>query len=372
MNFQWSPQFYEHLGEVEARIAQLSVDEISFLSESRLSHRQQKINHLVEESLPRFQETERERARAEFQSYGPLEALIADEEVTEILVNGWDNIWFEKFGRLQRWGDRFLSPQSYRLCLDKICDQCRSLVTVERPMAHGHLEGLRVQIVGSELTQDQSILSLRRHPKNPWNFERLLEVGWASRDCLSQLESWLRNQRNFLVVGPTGSGKTSILNACLQKLPQEERVLLLEDTKELCLPNKVSQRFLTRQDPQGILPEIGMTELVRQSLRMRPDRLVLGEIRGNEAKDFLMALSTGHAGSFGTIHASSAHQALIRLEMLIQLGAPNWSLSAIRKLIYLSLQGILVVERTPAGQRRLKGLYRISSLEESGFLIEEE
>lgn len=370
MEFHYDQDFYTGLNAVEKRVTDMPLEEFSGMADRSLKSRGAKIREVVQEACARFPEDRRGRALAEFEGLGALDDLIAQEDITEILVNGWDNIWFERGGKLARHPDRFASPASYRHALERLGDESRLHLSVERPMAQGKLRGFRVQMIGAELTQDQTVLSLRRHPKNPWTFETLAATGWARPEGFAILDDWIRNHVNFLVVGPTGSGKTSIVNACLQRTAANERTLLLEDTQELALPNPVSQRLLTRQDPQGILPEIPMSELVRQSLRLRPDRLVLGEIRSAEAKDFLMALSTGHGGSFGTIHASSAHQALIRLEMLVQLGAPHWGLGAIRRLIYLSLQGVAVVGRNEKGERRLQGLFRISSLEENGLLVE--
>lgn len=368
----FSSQFFESLNYIEKVIADVSVDDISSFASDLRRTREQKIESVINTEITKLDSAFQARARAEFKGFGPLETLMTDPSISEILVNNWDNVWFEQQGRLQRHPDRFASAKSYQHCLERLSDESRLHLSLERPMAQGKLRDFRVQWVGAEIAPSGSILSLRRHPKNPWNFELLERSGWASSAAFTVLQRWLKEQVNFLVVGPTGSGKTSIVNACLQNLPVNERVLLLEDTEELVLPNPASQRLLTRIDPQGILPEINIGDLVKQSLRLRPDRLVVGEIRGSEAKDFLMALSTGHAGSFGTIHASSPQQALIRLEMLVQLGAPHWGLSAIRRLIYLSLQGIIVVGRNETGARCLRGIYRISSLEESGLLVEKE
>lgn len=370
IDFQFKNDFYAELTALEKNLNELPLEEFSSMADRSLRLRGQKISATIQSECQKFSDTLRPRALAEFLGLGPVDDLIAREDITEILVNGWDNIWFERGGKLARHPDRFASPQTYRHALERLSDESRLHMSIERPMAQGKLRGFRLQLVGAELTQDQTVVSLRRHPKNPWTFESLAATGWAKPEAFAILEDWLNSHLNFLVVGPTGSGKTSIANACLQRTADNERSLLLEDTQELALPNAVSQRLLTRQDPQGILPEIPMSELVKQSLRLRPDRLVLGEIRSAEAKDFLMALSTGHGGSFGTIHASSAHQALIRLEMLVQLGAPHWGLSAIRRLIYLSLQGIALVGRSENGERRLQGLFRITSLEESGLLVE--
>jgi pilus assembly protein CpaF len=186
-------------------------------------------------------------------------------------------------------------------------------------------------------------------------------------EFLSQL---VMNKDNLLIIGPASSGKTSVLKALLNECPKNERLIILEDSKELDPPSEASTQLLTRFDARGVLPHLSLSELVRQSLRMRPDRLVVGEVRGNEAKELLLALATGHRGSFGTLHASDPWQALIRLEMLIQMGAPQWSLSAIRKLILLSLNYIIVCTRDREGQRKLSGIYKLISVEDSGVIIE--
>lgn len=358
------------LKDIQARIDQVPVDEISFQHSSSLKSRDQIADQIIKDFSAGLSETTRNRIHDEFKGYGPLESLMRDEDVSEIIVNAYDNIWFEKSGQLLPWRDHFCSERTYINALHKISEASRSHLTIERPMAQGSFEGFRLQLIGAELTKTSATLCLRRHPKNPWTLTKLRDCGWASSKSIEILQDWIYARKNFLIIGPTGCGKTSVLNACLQEMREDERTLILEDTQELHLPNQVSQRLLTREDSQGILPDINLSDLLRQALRLRPDRLVIGEIRGNEAKDLLLALSTGHAGSFGTLHASSPHQALIRLEMLIQLGAPHWSLTAIRRLIQLSLKGILVVERDSEGKRKLEGGYEITSLEESGFLIQ--
>jgi len=358
------------LTELQEKIDRLPLDEISFQTETNLVSRDQQIEKILVESLVGFPHDGQQRVLAEFKGLGPLESLLADEDITEIIVNGFNNIWFEKNGQLLPTLDHFNSERTYLNAIYKICEKSRTHLTIERPMAQGNFEGFRIQLIGAELTKSGPLLSFRRHPRNPWTLEKLKSLKWTNENGIKTIRNWIFEHRNFLVVGPTGCGKTSVLNACLQELPEDDRVLIMEDTQELSVPNRVSQRLLTREDSQRILPDIELSDLLRQSLRLRPDRLVIGEIRGNEAKELLLALSTGHAGSFGTLHASSPHQALIRLEMLIQLGAPNWSLQAIRRLIQLSLKGIVLVKKDEQGQRRLEGCYEIASLEESGFLVQ--
>ncbi len=356
--------------KIQEHIRQLPMAELQFSThEERL--RSAQVDELIEREVKDLPEELQKRIRDEFHQLGPLERILLDEDITEILINGPFSIWLEKSGQLCVYEDRFYSELSFRNAVERLCEQAGIHITVEHPVADGKWRDFRVSVIGNEITREAIHLSLRRHPKNPWTFDKLAHSGWAAPGDLQLLSQMLQSHKNFLVVGGTGSGKTSVLNACLQQLPANERIAVIEDTPEISLSNSVSLKLLTRQDPQGLLPDVNQAQLVRRSLRLRPDRIVMGEIRGDEAKDFLMALATGHGGSFGTLHASSAAQALIRLEMLIQMGAPQWNLTAIRRLIQLSLDYILVTERNTLGQRRLKGLYRISSLEEYGFLTEQ-
>jgi pilus assembly protein CpaF len=312
----------------------------------------------------------RNRLTQEYFAAGPLELLLSDSDVTEIVINGSDSIWCERQGNLTRVEDRFLSELSYRNFINRLGREAGIHASLDCPFADGKWRGCRVHLIIPPASGDQAVLTLRRHPENPWNLQMLENLKWASPQAMFELKKLISEKKSFLVVGGTGSGKTSVLNACLQTLPQTERCLTIEDTDELRLPNKASVKLLTRKDPQGHLRDIDQSELVKQALRMRPDRIIMGEIRGPEAKDLLMAFATGHTGCWGTLHAESARQALIRLEMLVQLGAPQWSLTAVRTLILLSVTAIVVVARGDQGVRRLDGIYTISSLEDVGFLLE--
>lgn len=351
-------------------IKNLPLNEFLLSPEEEDSLRSQKIETLIQKHLITTSPDIQKRLRDEFDFWGPLQTPLQDESITEIIVNGPDAIWLERNGKLERHPDFFLSDLSFRNCMDRLCHEARTHLTVENPFSEGRFQDFRVTLIGTELTGSHLHLSLRRHPKNPWTFERLQENGWCSLAMLSIFQRIVSERKNFIVIGPTGSGKTSVLNSFLGLLPGQERVVIIEDTSEIALPNEASMKLLTREDPQGILSSIDQTALLKRSLRLRPDRLVMGEVRGAEAKDFLMALATGHSGSFGTLHAQNAAQALIRLEMLIQMGAPQWSLIAIRRLIQLSLDYVIVAGRNSQGKRELQGIYRLCSLEDQGFLLE--
>lgn len=310
------------------------------------------------------------RLTSEFFKLGPLELLVQDQDITEILVNAPNSIWFEKSGKLHKHDDRFLSDISYNNIIEKLGQLAGKHLTLERPYLEGHFSGMRLSILSSEITNAYSIISIRKHPKNPWNLDRLVNNQWCDQLTSEILKTMISNGDNFLIIGETGSGKTSIVNALLNEISMCERAVIIEDSSEIHLPNSASVKLLTRESSQDHLPSIDQQTLLKRALRLRPDRLIMGEIRGEESKDFLMLLATGHRGCFATLHAKNPSEALIRLEMLIQLGAPQWNLQAIRRLIFLSLQYVIVTERTSLGKRLFKGLYKLSSLEDSGITLD--
>lgn len=361
---------YSLAHDLQKQIEAIPLQDLGYETIESRQSRSEQIHQLLQKQTEKLSLALQDRLREEFTGAGPLAELFADENICEILVLSKDEIWFEKNGDLHRHPDTFTSLLTFQNFVHRLCQELGKELTKDRPTIDGQLRQFRIHIIDSELTQSSVQISFRRQNTVAWTFSALADLGWAEPEQISIIRSWITERKNFLVVGPTGSGKTSVLNACLQELKFNERIVVIEDTKEVHLSNSVSSRLLARQDSHGGLKEISMSDLLKQSLRMRPDRLVIGEVRGGEAKDLLLALSTGHGGSMGTLHASNPHQALIRLEMLIQMGAPHWSLSAIRKLISVSLDGIIIVGKDHEGKRKLLGLYALTSLEDTGFLTE--
>ncbi len=337
---------------------------------SKLEQQDQAVRKLIENFLSQAHGNSVSRILDEYFGFGPLKALLDDEAVSEIMINGQKNIYFERAGRVEAFQDCFLSQLTFRNFIQRLGKLTNTQVNLDSPFVDGYFDDFRVHIVIPPATQKEVSICIRRHPKCPWTLDLLEMNQWASFEAMNVIRKIIKERRNFLVIGPTGCGKTSVLNACLGELPSNERAILIEDTSELKTPNDISTKLLTRYDPQKLLRDFDQSELLKQALRMRPDRLVLGEIRGSEAKDLLMAFATGHSGCMGTMHAESARQSLLRLEMLIQLGASQWSLHAVRTLILLSLSAVIVVKRCHSGERRLEGIYQITSLEETGFLLE--
>ena len=309
----------------------------------------------------------KQRIQSEFLGYGPLDQLLSQTDINEIIINGKDHIFYEKQGRMFLLEDSFLSKITFHNIVEKIGTQARITVNFNKPYSEGKWGAFRVLILCPPIVKEDFHLCLRKHPKQVWTFEKLESL--APPSALEILRQFVREKLNFLITGPTSSGKTSVLNACLQELSSYERVLSIEDTDEIILPNKVSTKLLTQRDVESARWLIDQQELVKQSLRLRPDRIVMGEVRGAEAKDLLLALATGHKGCIGTLHAKDHKQALWKLETLAQMGAPQWQSSTVQKLIFSSLNALVVLEKQE-GIRRLKGLYKITSLESSGFLYE--
>lgn len=309
------------------------------------------------------------RVLEEFCGLGPIGDLITRADITEIILNGPEAIWYECKGRLILHCDCFFSQSTYRNFIQRVFCESGVFIDQAKPAVDGCWRGFRLHVIGEPLTTSYPHLTLRRIPTNPWTLDRLVESQWCDPPTASALRELVIAHQSLLIVGPTGSGKTSVLNACLQEISPDSRALLLEDTPELAPPNSVSTRLVTRDDSRSQYPRYDLSDLLRQSLRMRPDRLIMGEIRGAEAKDLLLTLSTGHRGGMATLHADSAPEALLRLEILIQMGAPHWQLETIRRLIFFGIQYVILATRNE-GRRRFAGAFRLVSLESCGFLLE--
>lgn len=309
------------------------------------------------------------RIEDELLGYGPIESLLQNPEITEILVNSWNSVYFETGGKLQKSDDHFFSEQTYQAALERLAQSCGTYLSREKPFVEAQLQNKRITIIFGEVSRGSPILSIRVQPKSSWTLATLLQNKFITPAQNEIAEAILYKKNNFLVVGSTGSGKTSFMQALINKI-NSERLVIIEDTQELQLPGPLSVSLLTRQDPAQTVTDIHMDDLIKRALRLRPDRLIIGEIRGKEATSLLQALATGHDGSFGSLHAKSAPEALLRLEMLIQMGAPQWHLNSIRKLIAMTVQYIFVVEKNQSS-RKLKAIYEICSLEESGLTLTE-
>lgn len=303
------------------------------------------------------------------EDHDPLAILLEDNSVTEIIINDFQTICFEKNGTLFRCRDEYASAWSFQRFIQAIMEEAQVKLDLESPFVSFAWRSFRVHICHPPLSKNSHLVTMRRiHRSESYTLDELLELNSCNENQVQVLRDGLHHKKNILVVGGTGTGKTTTLSALLKELKDNIRIVVLEDTDEIAPPNRMSAKLLTRESSHALCG-YGLGDLLKESLRMRPDRLVVGEVRGGEAKDLLLSLSTGHQGSMATLHASSPQEALLRLEMLIQIGAPHWSVDSIRKLISLTINWIVVVERHE-DKRRIEGIYEITSLESVGFLTQ--
>ncbi len=297
-----------------------------------------------------------------------IKPLLKDSLITEIIIQNNDDLVIEKNGELisSKW-----EPCDYKNeLINEIIQALPKAPNYEYPIASGVWRNFRVQIINAPIVNNNPIIQLRRLAHES-DFRKLHPKQWSTnKDTLHILkEKFSIKRENFLIVGPTGCGKTTLLKALLSNYCKNERVLCIEDTPELPLVNEFSCNLKTYTSSSEDIKDVSLNDLVKASLRMRPDRIIMGEMRGGEASSFLLMLSTGHKGSGATLHAHTSEDALYRLEMLIQMGS-SWSLETVRRLIHTSLDCIIVLNKKPqTGERYIKEISEIAGLEDSGFLI---
>lgn len=296
-----------------------------------------------------------------------LQELIDDPEVTEIMINGANSIFIEKHGEVIPYGEGFESMEKLLDIIQQIVSSCNRTVNEASPIVDARLKnGARVNVVLPPVALNGPVVTIRRFPDNPITMERLIELGSLTKEAAKWLSLLVQAKYNIFISGGTGSGKTTFLNALSGFIPKEERIITIEDSAELQLqmiPNLI--RLETRnKNVEGCL-EITIRDLIRTSLRMRPERIIVGEVRGAEALDMLQAMNTGHDGSMSTGHANSGTDMLSRLETMVLMGA-KLPLSAIRQQIASGIDIIIHLGRLRDKSRRV-----LEILEVDGFEREE-
>lgn len=358
----------EAIVRIQKEIDRMSMETVTSVESTSTEDFLQKIRNIISTQYPNG--TMGERLHQEYLGWGPLENLLKDDKVSEIIVCGREHIAVERDGKLRLHDDKFLSDATYALFVRRICHEAGVELSYVMPFIHGRWRDFRIQIASQPITETP-VINFRRVRITNWTLHDLEKMQMITPAQVTYLQVATSQKKNILVIGNTGSGKTTLANALLATVAINERVLVIEDTNELLLPNTISTKMLTRFDPQNKVPAIDQTLLVQQALRMRPDRLVVGEVRGSEAKDLILALSTGHGGSLSTLHAENASQALLRLEMLVSLGAPQWQISTIRQMIRFGLDIIVTTKRYANGLRKVDGVYQITSLEDFGLVVDQ-
>ena len=294
-----------------------------------------------------------------------LQELVEEEEVTEIMINGTQGIFIERKGRLFQWDKNFASKEKLEDVIQQIVAKCNRAVNEASPIVDARLEnGARVNIVLAPVALNGPIVTIRRFPSHPIGMTDLLAYGSLTNEAARDLEKWVKAGYNIIISGGTGSGKTTFLNALSQYIPSTDRVITIEDSAELQLqgiPNLV--RLETRDSKGEGTMAITIRDLIRSSLRMRPDRIIVGEVRGSEAIDMLQALNTGHDGSLSTGHANSATDMLMRLETMVLMGM-ELPLSAVRRQIASGVDIIVQLGRLRDKSRKVLEIVEITGYED--------
>lgn len=292
---------------------------------------------------------------------GVLGQIIADTDITEVMINGFDNIFVEKAGRLQKLENHFESQQELETIITKFVSQAGRVVNESEPIVDTHLEdGSRVNVVMAPVALNGPIVTIRRFPKEAMTVQKLIQYGSITPEVAEVLELLVRSRYNIFVSGGTGSGKTTFLNALSNFIPRDQRIITIEDSAELQIKGIDN---LVRLETRNAGPDgsgaITIKDLIKSALRMRPDRIVVGEVRGGEALDMLQAMNTGHDGSLSTGHANSTHDMLSRLETMVLQGAAGLPLEAIRQQIGSAVDIIIHLSRLRDKSRKTMEIVEI-------------
>ena len=322
--------------------------------------------HLAEEQG--ISRDDRERLASEIADdalgHGPLERLLADDSISEIMVNGPYEIWVERQGRLFDTKVRFDDESHMRRIINKIVAEVGRRVDESSPMVDARLpDGSRVNIIIPPLSLSGPLITIRKFSKKRLTMEELIRIGTLSEESVEFLRRSVYAELNILISGGTGAGKTTLLNALSAAVADEERIVTIEDAAELQLNQRHVLRLESRPKNIEGEGEIPIRELVRNSLRMRPDRIVVGEVRGAEALDMLQAMNTGHDGSLSTVHANSPRDALSRVETMVLMAGFDLPMRAIRQQVSSAIDLVVHLERLEDGTRRVTAITEVQRME---------
>jgi pilus assembly protein CpaF len=296
--------------------------------------------------------------------YGPLERLLGDPTISEVMVNGAREIWIERNGRLSPTSLRFADESHLRRIITKMVGQIGRRIDESSPMVDARLpDGSRVNAIIPPLSLSGALLTIRKFARNRFDLGELIEIGTLSAPAADLLRRCIEADLNMLVSGGTGTGKTTMLNAMSAAIPDRDRIVTIEDAAELQLAQRHVLRLEARPKNIEGEGEITIRDLVRNALRMRPDRIIVGEVRGAEALDMLQAMNTGHEGSLSTIHANSPRDALSRLETMVLMAGYDLPLRAIRQHVASALDLIVQIDRLDDGSRRITGISEVQRME---------
>jgi pilus assembly protein CpaF len=305
-----------------------------------------------------------EEIKNELLGLGPLEPLLWDDDVSDILVNGPNQVYVERQGKLYLTDVRFNDDQHLMLIIDRIVSQVGRRVDEASPMVDARLaDGSRINAIIPPLALDGPSLSIRRFGKKRYTVDDLIDKETVTADMVEFMQAIVKARLNVLVCGGTGSGKTTMLNCMSSFIPSDERIVTIEDSAELLLQQPHVVRLETRPPNVEGKGEVTQRELVKNCLRMRPDRIIVGEVRGGEVFDMLQAMSTGHDGSIATVHANTPRDAIQRLEMMMLLSGASIPQRAMRQQVASALNMVVHVSRLSDGSRKMMRISEITGME---------
>ena len=330
---------------------------------------------LAQEAMP-LSVSERERlvndVQHELFGLGPLEPLLKDPTISDILVNSHNTIYIERRGKIEATNVRFKDDEHLMRVIERIVSSVGRRIDESSPMVDARLQdGSRVNAIIPPLSIDGPVLSIRRFGSDPLRMSSLIDNKALTKDIADMLQMVVHARLNVLISGGTGAGKTTLLNALSAFIPENERIVTIEDSAELQLQQPHVVRLETRPPNIEGRGEVTQRDLVRNALRMRPDRIVIGEVRGGEAIDMLQAMNTGHDGSLTTIHANTPRDALARLETMIQMTGMRLSDRAMRQQVASAINLVVQVARLSDGSRRVTSISEITGMEGETITMQE-
>ena len=312
-----------------------------------------------------------EEIYSSIRGFGVLDGIMKDDSITEVMINGYQNIFVEQKGRVHKLDMTFEDPRRLEDVIQRIVGQAGREVNQANPIVDTRLpNGSRVNVVLPPISLVGPVVTIRKFSKNPMTIERLIAYGSLTQPIADFLETLVKAKYNIFICGGTGSGKTTFLNALSNYIPKDERIITIEDSAELQIenvPNLVSLE--TRNANSAGAGAITIRDLIKSSLRMRPERIIVGEVRGAEALDMLQAMNTGHDGSLSTGHANSTHDRLSRLETMVLQGAAGLPLPAIRQQISSAVDIIIHLSRLRDHTRKTMAITEVLGLDERGNIM---
>ena len=365
---------HQRLLDAKLRIHRRLIDEINLSAVDRMSKKE--LRPQIHELVAQHVSSERIILNAneleqfvddilnEMTGLGPIEPLLKDELITDILINTHMQIYIERRGQLELSGARFKDEAHLLRIINKIVSTVGRRVDESQPMCDARLlDGSRVNVAIKPIAVDGPLVSIRKFSKKPYSMEKLIEINSISQEMAVLLATAVAGRVTILVSGGTGSGKTTMLNALSSYISVDERLITIEDAAELQLQQPHVGRMETRPPSIEGRGEIRQRELVKNALRMRPDRIIVGECRGEEAFDMLQAMNTGHEGSMTTIHANTTRDALSRLEQMIGMAGYPMTIQSIRSQVAAAIRVVVQLQRLSDGGRRVVSISEISGIE---------